>query len=96
MHLIKKLLIGLLTNIVNSANHAQYITLNNHQCMTQAILINIHPNEYIQGLRYYPFAVNLDKCVGSFNTHDDLSNRVCVPNKTEDLNLNVLNIITGI
>ena len=27
---------------------------------------------------------------------DDLSNRVCVPNKTVDLNLNIFHIITGI
>ena len=34
-----------------------------------------------QGLPYYPYAVNLDGCVGSCNTLDDLSNRVCVPKK---------------
>ena len=27
---------------------------------------------------------------------DDLSNRVCVPNKTVDLNLNIFDIITGV
>ena len=57
--------------------------------MIQPNLINLHPNEYGQGLRYYPFAVNLDTCMGSCNTLNELSNRVCVPNKTEDLNLNV-------
>ena len=30
------------------------------------------------------------------NTPDEISNRVCVPNKTEDLNLIVFDIITGI
>ena len=30
------------------------------------------------------------------NTLVDLSNRVCLPNKTEDLNLNVFKIIKGI
>ena len=38
----------------------------------------------------------LDKCVGSFNTLNDLSNKVCVPNKTQDLNLSVFNMIKGI
>ena len=38
----------------------------------------------------------LDKCVGSFNTLNDLSNKVCVPNKTQDLNLSVFNTIKGI
>ena len=30
------------------------------------------------------------------DTINDRSNRVCVPNKTEDLNVNVFNITTGI
>ena len=42
------------------------------------------------------FTVKLDKCVGSFNTLSVLCNKVCVPNKTEDLNLSVFNMITGI
>ena len=50
--------------------------------MTQPTLINLHPNEYSQELHYYPFAVNLDRCVGSCSTINDLSNKVCVPNKT--------------
>ena len=40
--------------------------------------------------------VKFNKCVGSCNTLNDLSNKVCVPNKTEDLDLCVFNIITGI
>ena len=38
----------------------------------------------------------LDRCVESCNTINDLSNKVYVLNKTEDLNLNVFNMITGI
>ena len=53
-------------------------------------------NEYSQELHYYPFTVKLNRCVGSCNTLNDLSNKVCVPNKTENLNLNVFNMITGI
>ena len=49
----------------------------------QPTLINLHPNEYIQGLRYYPCAVNLDRCIGSCNTLNDLSDKVYVSNKTE-------------
>ena len=61
--------------------------------MIQPTLINLHPNEYSQQFHYYPFAVKLDRCVGSCNTFDDLSNKVCVPNKTEDLNLSMLNMV---
>ena len=57
---------------------------------------NLHPNEYSQEFHYYPFSVKLDRCTGSCNTLNDLSNKVNVPNKTEDLNLNVVNIITEI
>ena len=47
-------------------------------------------------LRYYPFGVKLDRYVGSCNTLNDLSNKVCAPNKSEDLNLNVFNMISAI
>ena len=94
--LIKKIFIGLLSSIVNASNHTKCIFLSNGKCMIQPTLINLHPNEYSQEFHYYPFAVKLDRCVGSCNTLNDLSNKVCVPNKTEDLNLSVFNMITGI
>ena len=50
--------------------------------MTQLTLIYLHPNEYSQEFHYYPFVFKLDRCVGSCNTLNDLSNKVCVPNKT--------------
>ena len=43
----------------------------------------------------YPFAVNLNKCMGIRDTLNDLSNNIYVPNKTEKLNLSVFNMITG-
>ena len=61
----------------------------------QPIFINLHPNEYRQELHYYPFVVKWDKCVGSCNTLNDLSKKVCVRNKTEDLNKHDFNMITG-
>ena len=59
-------------------------------------LINLHHNEYSQELHYYPFAVKLDGCLRSCNTLNELSNKACVPNKTEYLNLSVFNMISGI
>ena len=56
----------------------------------------VHPNEYTQEFHYYPFAVKLGRCVGSCNTLNDLSNKACVPNITEVLNLSVFMMITGI
>ena len=42
------------------------------------------------------FVDKLDRCVGGRNTLNNLSNKVGVPNKTEELNLSVFNMITGI
>ena len=94
--LIKKIFIGLLTSIVNVSNHTKCLSLGNQKCKIQPSHINLHPNNYIQEFHYYPFAVKLDRCVGSCSSLNDLSNKACVPNKTEDLNLCVLYMITGI
>ena len=40
--------------------------------------------------------VKLDRCVGNCNTLNDLSNKVCFANKTEDLNLSVFTMVIGI
>ena len=92
--LIRKMFIGLLTVLVDGSNHTKCVLLSNQKYMIQPTLINLHPNEYSQKFHYYSFAVKLDRCVGSCNTLNDLSNKVCVPNKTKDLNLSMFNIIT--
>ena len=95
VHFFHFQVIGLLTNIANASHQKIYIPLNNQQCMSYPTFINLHANEYIQGMRYYPFAVNLDRYMGRCNTLNELSNRICVPNKTENLNLIVFNLATG-
>ena len=59
------------------------------------MVINLHPDAYSQELHYNPFAVKLEKCVGSCNTPNDVSHEVCIPNETEDLNIHVFKMITG-
>ena len=88
--------IVLLHSMVNALKHTKCVSLSNEKCEIQPTLINLHPNEYSQEFHYYPFAVKLDRRVGSCNALNDLSNKVCVPNKTEDLNLSMFNMITGI
>ena len=72
------------------------MSFGNQKLMIQSTLINVHLYECSQEFHYYLFSVKLDRCTGSCNTLNDLSNTVCVSNKTEDLNLGVFNIITGI
>ena len=81
----------LFLSIVNASNHTKCVSPSNQRCMTQPTLINLHPNEYSQEFYFYTFAVK-SRC----NTLNDLSNKVCVPNKKEDSNLSVFNMITGI
>ena len=88
------MLIVLLSSIVNPSNYTKCILLSNQRCGTQPTFINLHPNGHSQELHYCPFAVKLDRCFGRCNTLNKISNKVCVPNKTEDLNLSLFNMIT--
>ena len=67
--------------------------MDNH---TKSQKSEIQPTLTSLQFHYYPFLVKLDRCAESCNTINDSSNKVCVPNKTEHLNLNVINMITGI
>ena len=77
----------MLSSIVSTSNHTKCVSLSNQKRRIQPAVINLHPNECSQKLQYYPFVVNVDKCVGSCNTLNNLSNKVSFPNKTEDLNI---------
>ena len=92
---IKKIFIILLTSLVNASSHIKFVSVRNQKCKIQPTLTNLHPYEYSQELHYYPFAVKLNRCVGSCNTLKDLSNKVCVPNETKDLNIHVFNMISA-
>ena len=81
---------------MNGSNYTNCISLSNQKCMIQPTLINLCPNEYSQEFHYYHIAVKLDRCIGSCNTLNDLSSKVCVPNKTENLSLSVFIMITRI
>ena len=68
MDFLNKLFLGLLnfreslTNMDNVSSLAICISLNNQLCMARPTLIDLNPDEYNQGLRCYPFMVNLDMC----------------------------------
>ena len=42
--LIKKIFIGLLTDIVSASFHTKCMSLSNQKCMIHPTLINLHPN----------------------------------------------------
>ena len=79
--LINKIFMGLLINIVSTSNHSKCVFLNNQKCEIQPTHINLNPNEYSQEFHFYPFLVQLDRCVRRCNTLNGLSNKVCIPRK---------------
>ena len=81
---IFKMFIVLLSSTVNASNHPKCVSVSNHKC------------QELQELHHYPFVVKLDRCAQSSNTPNYLSNKACVPNKTENLKISVFNMITGI
>ena len=91
--LTKKIFVELSTGLVNGSNHKKCISLSNEKCVSKPTLINLYPNQYSQELHYYPFTVNVDRCVASCSNLNNLSNKVCIPIKTEDLNLSMFNMI---
>ena len=93
--LIKKIFLELITSVVNVYYHTKCIALSIQKFMNQPTLINLHPTGCSQESLYYPFPVELDRSVGSCNTLNGLFDKVYVPNKTEDLNLSMFNMITG-
>ena len=68
-------------------SNKKYILLSNQKCETQPTFINLYPKECSQELYYYPFVVKLDRYVGSCNTLNELFDKLCVPNITEDLHV---------
>ena len=67
-------------------------SMNNQPCMVRSMLLNWNPDKH----HYHLFINSMDRCNGSCNTAEDPFGRICVPNKTEDENLKVFNIIKGI
>ena len=92
--LIKEMFVELLISIVKAPNQTKCVLLSNQKCDIQPTFLNLHPNEYSQEFHYYTF--ELENCVKICNSLNDISNNESLPNKTEDLNLNVFNMVTGI
>ena len=83
----------LLASIAHSSHHTKCVSLSIQKCEIQPTLISLHPNKFSQEFHYYIIAVKLDRCVGKCDTLHNLSNKVRVPNKAEELNLSVFKMM---
>ena len=88
---IKVAFIIILASIVNVSNHTKCVSLSNQPCLARS---PIHTDEYYVGLHYFPFMVNSDGRNGNCNSLYSPFDRICVPIKTEDVNVCVFNMIT--
>ena len=67
-----------------------FMSLDNEPCMGRPTINDLNHIE----LQYYPFMISLNKCSGSCNAANNFSPKICVPSKTKDVNVKVLNMIT--
>ena len=65
------------------------LSLNDEPHLIIPALIDLNPVE----LKYYPFVINSDKCIG--NCNNVLSPKICVPKDTKDINVKTFNMITN-
>ena len=64
--------------------------INNRPCQARQTLVNINFNEPLN----YPFTVSVSICGGSYNTIEDSYSLVHVPNKVENMNIKIFNLIS--
>ena len=89
LKLIKQVLIAFLS--FGWSLTTKCVLLNNEPCMIRSTLTDLNPVE----LNYHQFLISLDKSSGSCNFVDYLSTKICIPSKTEKININVFNMITN-
>ena len=96
--LIKKVFImllslsGSLDCVAKAFDYTKCLSLKNGRFLARRNITDLYPEE----LQYYLLMFSLDRCNGSCNALDHLSSKICVSNKTKDVNLYVFNIITEI
>ena len=68
------------------------VSINNQQCMIRRMLIDLS----LDKLHYCPFIISLDRFEESCNTVVHPFGRICDPNKMDDVNPKVFNMIKEI
>ena len=74
---------------VNSLN---CISMNNQECKARPKIIDVNNNEPI----FCPYSVKVNKCSGSCNNINDPFAKLCVPDVTKNINVEVFNLMARI
>ena len=83
------LLISLFSIIKTKA--LECVSVVNQKCMPRPKIHDV--NEGVGEALFYPYNVLVNKCSGSCNTLDDPVAKMCVPNITKRVNVNVYNFL---
>ena len=90
--LIKQVLISLFNFSGSLASMTKVSNFTTYIFLIRPTLIDLKPDRYNQGLCYDAFMVKY-RCNGSWNTFYNPCGRIYVPNKTENINVSVFNIM---
>ena len=64
--------------------------MNNRECKTRPEIINVNTNEPV----FYSYSITINKSKGICNTINDPYAKLCVPDTTKNINVNVFNIMS--
>ena len=87
-------LIGLTISLFNiiKIKALECVSVVNQKCMPIPKILDV--NEGIGEVLFYPYNVQVNKCSGSCNTLDNPMAKLCVPNVTKGINMQVYNFLT--
>ena len=88
--LVKKVFFLGLTILSNFTNALDCVLMKNRECKVRPEIISINSNNSM----FYPFSVKINKCSSNCNNINDPYPRICVPDVTKDLNVEVFNLLS--
>ena len=78
---IKKMFVVLLSSLVNASNYTKYVSLDNHQFITEPSIINLHPKNIVKNyltihllLIWIDIKTSKHLNLGAFNMVTEISN----------------------
>ena len=68
------------------------ISINNQECKVRPQIVNVNEDDPV----FCPYNVKTSKCSGSCNNINNPLAKVCVPDVVKNLNIKVINLVSGI
>ena len=75
---------------LSSVNPLACVSIKNQECKVRPKIVNFNSNEPI----FYPFSIRTSKCSGSCNNINNPYAKLCLPDVTKNLNVEVFNLVS--